>query len=144
MLQPNIYYTAEEDVIRLEVKSPFISGQKDIAIELYRKGIRELEYGIGVECWGGRGEVWERAQRLHDKMQTNLSMARDRLHFLASGRKLTVGNKRPGNLGVMNKSQTLPRSMGSKTNIISVAPQRSTQKPAATPPAVRRQFSVMA
>lgn len=57
-------------------------GQKDLAIELYRKGIRELEYGIAVDCWGGRGEVWERAQRLHDKMQTNLSMARDRLHFL--------------------------------------------------------------
>lgn len=57
-------------------------GQKEVAIELYRKGIRELEYGIAVDCWGGRGEVWERAQRLHDKMQTNLSMARDRLHFL--------------------------------------------------------------
>lgn len=70
----------------MDVNSPFISGQKDIAIELYRKGIRELEYGIAVECWGGRGEVWERAQRLHDKMQTNLSMARDRLHFLGKSR----------------------------------------------------------
>lgn len=59
-----------------------IAGQKEIAIELYRKGIRELEFGIAVDCWGGRGEVWDRAQRLHDKMQTNLSMARDRLHFL--------------------------------------------------------------
>ncbi|XP_055585180.1 spastin-like [Uranotaenia lowii] len=57
-------------------------GQKELAIELYRKGILELERGIAVDCWGGRGEVWERAQRLHDKMQTNLSMARDRLHFL--------------------------------------------------------------
>lgn len=53
-----------------------------------------------------------------------------------------MGNKRPGNLGVMNKSQTLPRSMGSKTNNIGVAP-RNTPKPAATPPAVRRQFSVI-
>lgn len=59
-----------------------IAGQKEVAIELYRKGIRELELGIAVDCWGGRGEVYERAQRLHDKMQTNLSMARDRLHFL--------------------------------------------------------------
>lgn len=57
-------------------------GQKEVAIELYRKGIRELELGIAVDCWGGRGEIYERAQRLHDKMQTNLSMARDRLHFL--------------------------------------------------------------
>lgn len=61
-----------------------ISGQKEVAIELYRKGIRELEYGIAVDCWSGRGDVWNRAQRLHDKMQTNLSMARDRLHFLGN------------------------------------------------------------
>jgi len=26
--------------------------------------------------------VWERAQRLHDKMKTNLVMAKDRLDFL--------------------------------------------------------------
>lgn len=58
------------------------AGQKEIAIELYRKGITELERGIAVDCWSGRGDVWERAQRLHDKMETNLSMARDRLHFL--------------------------------------------------------------
>ncbi|XP_058116888.1 spastin isoform X2 [Anopheles coustani] len=140
--------------------------QKELAIELYRKGILELERGIAVECWGGRGEVWERAQRLHDKMQTNLSMARDRLHFLASGRKLTVGYKRPGNLGVMNKSQTLPRSMGGTrttptggTGITGGLSNGSgygangiggggggmpkiVPKPAATPPAIRRQFSI--
>ncbi|XP_049279722.1 spastin isoform X2 [Anopheles funestus] len=141
--------------------------QKELAIELYRKGILELERGIAVECWGGRGEVWERAQRLHDKMQTNLSMARDRLQFLASGRKLTVGYKRPGNLGVMNKSQTLPRSMGgSRTTPTggavggiacglgngatygtstaggSAGMPKIVPKPAATPPAIRRQFSI--
>uniref|UniRef100_A0A182P867 microtubule-severing ATPase n=1 Tax=Anopheles epiroticus TaxID=199890 RepID=A0A182P867_9DIPT len=142
--------------------------QKELAIELYRKGILELERGIAVECWGGRGEVWERAQRLHDKMQTNLSMARDRLQFLASGRKLTVGYKRPGNLGVMNKSQTLPRSMGgtrttptggtgtggiagglgnggiygSSTAGGGAGMPKIVPKPAATPPAIRRQFSI--
>ncbi|XP_049530263.1 spastin isoform X2 [Anopheles darlingi] len=144
--------------------------QKELAIELYRKGILELERGIAVECWGGRGEVWERAQRLHDKMQTNLSMARDRLHFLASGRKLTVGYKRPGNLGMMNKSQTLPRSMGGSrttptggTGAIAGGLMNGggttgagygagattgggmpkiVPKPAATPPAIRRQFSI--
>lgn len=63
-------------------------GQKEVAIELYRKGIRELELGIAVDCWGGRGEIYERAQRLHDKMQTNLSMARDRLHFLGKQQRL--------------------------------------------------------
>ncbi|XP_059218130.1 spastin isoform X3 [Stomoxys calcitrans] len=228
-------------------------GHKELAIELYRKGIKELEDGIAVDCWSGRGEVWERAQRLHDKMQTNLSMARDRLHFLelrdeqlrmealhlkeaeedknkqtealrnrsnvkyrksntsttspttskqlakniqvvqpmqmennnsnsggniplvrtnnttklrsiaahnirynsssnntststgspaaASGRKLTVSStKRPGNLAVVNKSQTLPRNLGSKNAIAGVS-QRQPVKTAATPPAVRRQFS---
>ena len=53
-----------------------------MAIELYKKGIGELEKGIAVECTGGRGEVWERAQRLHEKMRTNLAMAKDRLDFL--------------------------------------------------------------
>ncbi|XP_037911724.1 spastin isoform X1 [Hermetia illucens] len=239
-------------------------GHKELAIELYRKGIKELEDGIAVDCWSGRGEVWDRAQRLHEKMQTNLSMARDRLHFLelkmeatrlemleinsnrtyespraktaatrnlrneilskqsssprttkvqavsplvndkktkiqtnkqtngkmtittsrptqmlsttkvsnnspsanqknvgtsknvsamrttntqqkeaASGRKLTVGSKRPGNLGVFNKSQTLPRNLGSKavTNGNSNGTSRQPMRTAATPPAVRRQLS---
>lgn len=35
-----------------------------------------------MDCVGGKGEVWERAQRLHDKMKTNLVMAKDRLDFL--------------------------------------------------------------
>lgn len=58
------------------------TGQKELAIELYKKGIHELERGIAVDCWGGRGDAWQRAQRLHDKMKTNLGMAKDRLHFL--------------------------------------------------------------
>jgi len=58
------------------------TGQKEMAIELYKKGIGELEKGIAVECTGGHGEVWEHAQRLHDKMCTNLAMAKDRLDFL--------------------------------------------------------------
>lgn len=61
-------------------------GQKELAIELYRKGITELELGIAVQCFGGRGEVWERAQRLHEKMKTNLAMAKDRLQFLGKKR----------------------------------------------------------
>lgn len=120
------------------------SGQKEVAIELYRKGIRELELGIAVDCWGGRGEIYERAQRLHDKMQTNLSMARDRLHFLASGQKLIVVNKK-GSHNLMNKSQTLPRSMGSRAPATfggDSRPQRLPTKPATTPPVIRRQFSV--
>ncbi|XP_011160146.1 spastin isoform X1 [Solenopsis invicta] len=79
-------------------------GQKEMAIELYKKGIGELEKGIAVECTGGHGEVWEHAQRLHDKMCTNLAMAKDRLDFLVSVRKLrklginhNINNRAPGN-----------------------------------------------
>ncbi|XP_015187613.1 PREDICTED: spastin isoform X2 [Polistes dominula] len=115
-------------------------GKKEMAIELYKKGIGELEKGIAVECTGGRGEVWEHAQRLHDKMCTNLAMAKDRLDFLASGRKLSVPGKRLMGTN-MSKSQTLPRSMGRTTNIQPT--HRVTPiKPSSTPPSVKRQLSV--
>nr|CAH7760594.1 unnamed protein product [Callosobruchus chinensis] len=115
-------------------------GQKELAIDLYRKGITELELGIAVQCWGGRGEVWERAQRLHEKMKTNLAMAKDRLQFLASGKKLNVASKRPAN-APLAKSQTLPRSMG--RTAAPVQPVRPFHKTtASTPPAVRKQLSI--
>lgn len=60
----------------------FLIGHKEMAIELYKKGIGELEKGVAVECYGGKGEVYERAQRLHEKMRANLAMAKDRLDFL--------------------------------------------------------------
>ncbi|XP_035720863.1 spastin-like isoform X2 [Vespa mandarinia] len=115
-------------------------GKKEMAIELYKKGIGELEKGIAVECTGGRGEVWEHAQRLHDKMCTNLAMAKDRLDFLASGRKLSVPGKRLMGTN-MSKSQTLPRSMGRTTNI-QPTHRVTPMKPSSTPPSVKRQLSV--
>ena len=53
--------------------------------------------------------------------------------------------KRPGAIGVMNKSQTLPRNMGGRamTNGIGAVINKHVPKPLQTPPAVRRQFSVM-
>ncbi|XP_046144767.1 spastin isoform X2 [Osmia bicornis bicornis] len=114
-------------------------GQKEMAIELYKKGIGELEKGIAIECTGGRGEVWEHAQRLHDKMRTNLAMARDRLDFLASGRKLSVPGKRVGT--AISKSQTLPRSMGRSTPV-QPCHRVTPVKPSSTPPSVKRQLSV--
>lgn len=60
----------------------------------------------------------------------------------ASGRKLLVTNKRPGNLGVLSKSQTLPRSMGSKTTPNGTVTPKLPSKSAATPPPMRRQFPV--
>lgn len=62
--------------------------------------------------------------------------------IIATG-KLMIG-KRPGAIGVMNKSQTLPRNMGGRamTNGIGGVINKHVPKPLQTPPAVRRQFSV--
>ncbi|XP_058792205.1 spastin isoform X2 [Phymastichus coffea] len=115
-------------------------GHKEMAIELYKKGINELEKGIAVECNGGRGEVWERAQRLNDKMKTNLAMARDRLDFLTSGRKFPIPGRRVTG-AVTNKSQTLPRNMGRSQPVLPCH-RASLAKPSLTPPSVKRQLSV--
>uniref|UniRef100_A0A8C3IHW3 Spastin n=1 Tax=Chrysemys picta bellii TaxID=8478 RepID=A0A8C3IHW3_CHRPI len=56
-------------------------GQKEQAVEWYKKGIEELEKGIAVLVIG-QGDQCERARRLQSKMMTNLAMAKDRLHFI--------------------------------------------------------------
>ncbi|XP_036290709.1 spastin isoform X2 [Pipistrellus kuhlii] len=56
-------------------------GQKEQAVEWYKKGIEELEKGIAVVVIG-QGEQYERARRLQAKMMTNLVMAKDRLQLL--------------------------------------------------------------
>ena len=58
-------------------------------MELYRRGIMELECGVALDI-GGRGEAYDRAARLRDKMATNLAMARDRLAML--GQQHDIGN----------------------------------------------------
>lgn len=59
--------------------------------------------------------------------------------FSASGKKLSVAGKRPAN-AVLSKSQTLPRSMGSRTT--PVQPVRPFNKVSSTPPAVKKQLSM--
>lgn len=49
---------------------------------MYERGIMELRKGISVDCSSHKGEVWERAQKLQDKMKTNMKMAQERLKFL--------------------------------------------------------------
>ncbi|XP_074144238.1 spastin isoform X2 [Sminthopsis crassicaudata] len=56
-------------------------GQKDQAVEWYKKGIEELEKGIAVVV-SGQGDQCDRARRLQAKMMTNLVMAKDRLQLL--------------------------------------------------------------
>jgi len=58
----------------------------------------------------------------------------------ASGKKLTIAAKRPSNSSTLSKSQTLPRSMGSRT--APVQPVRPFNKLSSTPPAIKKQLSI--
>uniref|UniRef100_A0A8C6C221 Spastin n=1 Tax=Monodon monoceros TaxID=40151 RepID=A0A8C6C221_MONMO len=78
-------------------------GQKEQAVEWYKKGIEELEKGIAVVVTG-QGEQCERARRLQAKMMTNLVMAKDRLQLLESG--AVPKRKDP----LTHTSNSLPRS----------------------------------
>ncbi|XP_072712632.1 spastin isoform X5 [Ciconia boyciana] len=78
-------------------------GQKEQAVEWYKKGIEELEKGIAVLVIG-QGDQCERARRLQSKMMTNLAMAKDRLQLLESG---AVPKKKDP---LTQTSNSLPRS----------------------------------
>ncbi|XP_043843567.1 spastin isoform X4 [Dromiciops gliroides] len=79
------------------------AGQKDQAVEWYKKGIEELEKGIAVVV-SGQGDQYDRARRLQAKMMTNLVMAKDRLQLLESG--AVPKRKDP----LIHTSNSLPRS----------------------------------
>ncbi|KAM4903145.1 spastin isoform 4-T4 [Sylvia borin] len=79
------------------------TGQKEQAVEWYKKGIEELEKGIAVLVIG-QGDHCERARRLQSKMRTNLAMAKDRLQLLESG---AVPKKKDP---LTHTSNSLPRS----------------------------------
>ncbi|XP_061221804.1 spastin isoform X4 [Neopsephotus bourkii] len=78
-------------------------GQKEQAVEWYKKGIEELEKGIAVLVVG-QGDQCDRARRLQSKMMTNLAMAKDRLQLLESG---AVPKKKDP---LAHTSNSLPRS----------------------------------
>ncbi|XP_039182930.1 spastin isoform X4 [Crotalus tigris] len=79
------------------------AGQKEQAVEWYRKGIEELEKGIAILVIG-QGDHYDRARRLQSKMMTNLAMAKDRLQLLENG---TVPKKKDP---LSHSSNSLPRS----------------------------------
>uniref|UniRef100_A0A8C2DN09 Spastin n=1 Tax=Cyprinus carpio TaxID=7962 RepID=A0A8C2DN09_CYPCA len=56
-------------------------GDKEQAVQWYRKGITELEKGIRIQVTGA-GEKADRARKLQKKMTSNLQMAQDRLELL--------------------------------------------------------------
>ncbi|XP_072292911.1 spastin [Eucyclogobius newberryi] len=57
------------------------TGEKEEAVQWYKRGISVLEKGIAVEI-NTEGDQYERAKRLQDKMVNNLTMAKDRLALL--------------------------------------------------------------
>lgn len=57
------------------------TGEKEEAVQWYKRGIAELEKGIAVELTG-KEDQYDRAKRLKDKMVNNLTMAKDRLTLL--------------------------------------------------------------
>ncbi|XP_032764818.1 spastin isoform X3 [Rattus rattus] len=89
--------------IALRIDEEEKAGQKEQAVEWYKKGIEELEKGIAVIVTG-QGEQYERARRLQAKMMTNLVMAKDRLQLLESG---AVPKKKDP---LTHASNSLPRS----------------------------------
>uniref|UniRef100_A0A670HN23 Spastin n=1 Tax=Podarcis muralis TaxID=64176 RepID=A0A670HN23_PODMU len=87
----------------LRIDEDEAAGQKEQAVEWYRKGIEELEKGIAVLVTG-QGDHCDRARRLQSKMMTNLAMAKDRLQLLESG---AVPKKKDP---LTQTSNSLPRS----------------------------------
>ncbi|XP_052058183.1 spastin-like isoform X2 [Mytilus californianus] len=81
-------------------------GKQDIAIDMYKKGIIELEKGIAVDVSSGEGSSWDRARRLQEKMVTNMVMAKDRLDVLVTYKPIR-GMKQPI---AVHKSNSLPRT----------------------------------
>ncbi|XP_064014768.1 spastin isoform X3 [Pogoniulus pusillus] len=115
------------------------AGQKEQAVEWYKKGIEELEKGIAVLVIG-QGDHYERARRLQAKMTTNLAMAKDRLQLLESG---AVPKKKDP---LTHTSNSLPRSKTvAKTGSIGLSGHHRTpscsgistsvSRPAPNPPA---------
>ncbi|XP_061646270.1 spastin [Phyllopteryx taeniolatus] len=82
------------------------TGEKEEALQWYKRGIVELESGIAVTITG-QGEQYERAKRLQDKMITNLTMAKDRLALLEAT-LASKGRGQPQNASNNAQKQTKP------------------------------------
>uniref|UniRef100_A0A671RQZ6 microtubule-severing ATPase n=1 Tax=Sinocyclocheilus anshuiensis TaxID=1608454 RepID=A0A671RQZ6_9TELE len=89
------------------------NGDKEQAVQWYRKGIAELEKGICIQVTGA-GEKADRARKLQNKMTNNLTMAQDRLELLAegcsdhTGLSFSNGSLRPvAGSGAVSKKDTL-------------------------------------
>ncbi|XP_069395220.1 spastin isoform X2 [Paralichthys olivaceus] len=86
------------------------TGEKEEAVQWYKKGIAELEKGIAVEITL-QGDQYDRAKRLQDKMVNNLTMANDRLALLEAtlASKCRYEPKKPSN-HVLQQPKPVPKS----------------------------------
>ncbi|CAF89443.1 unnamed protein product [Tetraodon nigroviridis] len=84
------------------------TGEKEQAVQWYKRGIAELERGIAVELTRG-GDQYERARRLQDKMVTNLSMAKDRLALLGRSSLYSFSQCLFSESTLESKRSSLPR-----------------------------------
>lgn len=97
------------------------AGEKEQAVEWYKKGVEELEKGLAIAITGN-GEQCERSRRLQTKMMANLVMAKDRLQLLECG---AVSKKKEP---LAQTSTSLPRSKTvAKTAAPSLPGQHRTQ-----------------
>ncbi|XP_069091105.1 spastin isoform X4 [Pleurodeles waltl] len=96
-------------------------GEKEQAVEWYKKGVEELEKGLAIVITGN-GEQCERSRRLQAKMMANLVMAKDRLQLLECG---AVSKKKEP---LTQISSSLPRSKtAAKASAPSLPVQHRTQ-----------------
>uniref|UniRef100_UPI0037E8A2E6 spastin-like isoform X2 n=1 Tax=Semicossyphus pulcher TaxID=241346 RepID=UPI0037E8A2E6 len=108
------------------------TGDKEQAVQWYKKGIAELERGIAVEITG-QGDHYDRAKRLQDKMEANLTMAKDRLALLEA----TLASRRrsgPQRSASLTQPKPAPKSQpavrGVSTNIRPSSAVRPPSRPA--------------
>ncbi|KAK2909244.1 hypothetical protein Q8A67_005081 [Cirrhinus molitorella] len=87
-------------------------GDKQRAMQWYRKGIAELEKGICIQVTG-TGEKADKARKLQDKMIINLTMAKDRLELLAAGSGAI--SKKKDTLTVSSQSHQRPKNQPKST-----------------------------
>ncbi|XP_016325568.1 spastin-like isoform X4 [Sinocyclocheilus anshuiensis] len=82
------------------------NGDKEQAVQWYRKGIAELEKGICIQVTGA-GEKADRARKLQNKMTNNLTMAQDRLELLVAG---SGAVSKKDTLTITNQSHVRPKN----------------------------------
>ncbi|XP_061692675.1 spastin [Syngnathoides biaculeatus] len=97
------------------------TGEKEEALQWYKRGIVELESGIAVTITG-QGEQYERAKRLQEKMITNLTMAKDRLALIeatlaSKGRGQAQNTKNNAQRQTKPPPKSEPKVRGTPKNI---------------------------